>query len=355
MAAVIGSMLNRKQGSKRKGQQQQRRPLDRSELQPHRANITIKPFPQFPPKWLTGKEAEEAMKAKAAHETIKKILIGKELLHQKSKQSFDALSQISYNDDEDSGKGGLSNAYSAIYIGLILICIGIVITFVGLGEKGFKTLQLKLIGPILCIIGLTCIVLKVIQCTFPNLFVIPMAFRKKLGDKEKTSLMEKGDSKHSSGKSRNSRSKTKKGANSGEENEDGEKNNKHENNSQSTPKIIPSPRVTLQSSKKSVRPRSTIPNYIEASSDEDDFDPQRKWRKSDTALNQEVRKIMQVEPLSDVDAIIQNMTPASIKKKSATPPALLSSGESGAGENVKNQKKSMKEDEIVLNPRGLLL
>lgn len=86
--------------------------------------------------------------------------------------------------------------------------------------------------------------------------------RKKLGDKEKTSLMEKGDSKHSSGKSRNSRSKTKKGANSGEENEDGEKNNKHENNSQSTPKIIPSPRVTLQSSKKSVRPRSTIPNYI---------------------------------------------------------------------------------------------
>lgn len=35
-------------------------------------------------------------------------------------QSFDALSQISYNDDEDSGKGGLSNAYSAIYIGLIL-------------------------------------------------------------------------------------------------------------------------------------------------------------------------------------------------------------------------------------------
>jgi len=34
---------------------------------------------------LTGKEAQEALQRKAAHESIKKILGGKELLHQKSK------------------------------------------------------------------------------------------------------------------------------------------------------------------------------------------------------------------------------------------------------------------------------
>jgi hypothetical protein len=61
------------------------------------------------------------MKVKAAHETIKKMLHGKELLHQKSKASFDALSQISYQDNEgDEATKGFKNGDSAIYIGLIL-------------------------------------------------------------------------------------------------------------------------------------------------------------------------------------------------------------------------------------------
>lgn len=59
------------------------------------------------------------MRMKEAHETIKKMLIGKELLHQKSK-SFDAMSQISYQEnDDDLDKDDAGNAYNAIYIGLV--------------------------------------------------------------------------------------------------------------------------------------------------------------------------------------------------------------------------------------------
>ena len=34
-----------------------------------------------------------------------------------------------------------------LYVGLGMISIGLVMTFVGLGDKGFRTLELKLIGP----------------------------------------------------------------------------------------------------------------------------------------------------------------------------------------------------------------
>jgi hypothetical protein len=49
MAAVIGSMLKRKE-NKRKTVQ--RMTLDGDHLKPHVVNITIKPFPMYPPKWV---------------------------------------------------------------------------------------------------------------------------------------------------------------------------------------------------------------------------------------------------------------------------------------------------------------
>ena len=33
-----------------------------------------------------------------------------------------------------------------LYVGLGMVAIGLVITFVGLGDKGFQTVELKLIG-----------------------------------------------------------------------------------------------------------------------------------------------------------------------------------------------------------------
>ena len=39
------------------------------------------------------------------------------------------------------------NVNVLLYVGLGMGAVGLVITFVGIGEKGFKSLQLKLVGP----------------------------------------------------------------------------------------------------------------------------------------------------------------------------------------------------------------
>lgn len=59
----------------------------------------------------------------------------------------------SSSEDEDL-PGGLYGHQSAaanalLYVGLGTVAIGLVIAFVGTGEKGFKTLELRLIGPTL--------------------------------------------------------------------------------------------------------------------------------------------------------------------------------------------------------------
>ncbi|CAG7717280.1 unnamed protein product [Allacma fusca] len=148
--------------------------------------------------------------------------------------------------EDGSFETNLGPSYSAIYIGLVLVALGLVISFVGLGEKGFKTTELKLIGPVLCIIGFSCIILKIIQCNFPRLFEYSSYFKKAKKKVDQSTSVEKGLPNGTLKASSN----------------------------KSTPQIL-SPRVTLHSSKKSPRPRSTIPNYIEDSSDEDDFDPGR--------------------------------------------------------------------------------
>ena len=67
-----------------------------------------------------------------------------------------------------------------LYVGLGMISVGLVITFVGLGEKGFKTLELKLIGPSLVGCGVFFALLRVLFCTLPS------CCRSLLIDKKKT-------------------------------------------------------------------------------------------------------------------------------------------------------------------------
>lgn len=43
------------------------------------------------------------------------------------------------------GPSSFANAF--LYVGLGTVAIGLVISFVGTGEKGFKTVELRLIGP----------------------------------------------------------------------------------------------------------------------------------------------------------------------------------------------------------------
>ena len=64
---------------------------------------------------------------------------------------------------DDGGTGDI-----VLYCGLGMIMVGSVITVVGLGDKGFQTLELKLVGPIVvvggCVLTLVCILI----CTLPT-------------------------------------------------------------------------------------------------------------------------------------------------------------------------------------------
>ncbi|XP_071443664.1 uncharacterized protein [Hetaerina americana] len=59
--------------------------------------------------------------------------------------------------------GGAASAL--LYVGLGTVAVGLVISFVGLGEKGFKTLELRMIGPGLIVGGLLLCLLRVFLCT----------------------------------------------------------------------------------------------------------------------------------------------------------------------------------------------
>ena len=52
-----------------------------------------------------------------------------------------------------------------LYLGLGLVAIGLIITFVGLGEKGFRTVELKLVGPVLVGGGVVLVFVRIMLCT----------------------------------------------------------------------------------------------------------------------------------------------------------------------------------------------
>ncbi|XP_061390483.1 uncharacterized protein LOC133325777 [Musca vetustissima] len=75
------------------------------------------------------------------------------------------------SDDEDflgvlRGPSTFANAF--LYVGLGTIALGLVIAFVGTGEKGFKTVELRLIGPSLIGLGFICCLLRILFCICPS-------------------------------------------------------------------------------------------------------------------------------------------------------------------------------------------
>ena len=52
-----------------------------------------------------------------------------------------------------------------LYSGLGIIMLGLVFTVVGLGNRGFHTLELQLVGPIIIIFGLMLVLTRVFMCT----------------------------------------------------------------------------------------------------------------------------------------------------------------------------------------------
>ncbi|XP_055305702.1 uncharacterized protein LOC129570210 isoform X1 [Sitodiplosis mosellana] len=80
-------------------------------------------------------------------------------------------SSLGSSDDDDflgalRGPSSFANAF--LYVGLGTVALGLVIVFVGTGEKGFKTVELRLIGPSLIGIGLLCCILRIFFCICPS-------------------------------------------------------------------------------------------------------------------------------------------------------------------------------------------
>ncbi|XP_012255312.2 uncharacterized protein LOC105685622 [Athalia rosae] len=73
-------------------------------------------------------------------------------------------------DGHDFGRGGrrrgeVSAAVNTVlYAGLGTTALGLVISFVGTGEKGFQSSELRLVGPSLLCAGLLCCLLRVLLC-----------------------------------------------------------------------------------------------------------------------------------------------------------------------------------------------
>ncbi|XP_055852974.1 uncharacterized protein LOC129916825 [Episyrphus balteatus] len=106
------------------------------------------------------------------------------------------------SDDEDflgvlRGPSTFANAF--LYVGLGTIALGLVIAFVGTGEKGFKTVELRLIGPSLIGIGLICCILRILFCICPSHCISSSKkARKKQGNKvdaDHTTSLLRGESK----------------------------------------------------------------------------------------------------------------------------------------------------------------
>lgn len=79
----------------------------------------------------------------------------------------------SSSDEEDHVHSGRHHLYIQqqnslinllLYIGLCIISLGLIISFVGTGEKGFKTNELRLIGPCLLLVGSIFCGLRVLFC-----------------------------------------------------------------------------------------------------------------------------------------------------------------------------------------------
>ena len=55
-----------------------------------------------------------------------------------------------------------------LYIGLGMVAVGLVITFVGLGEKGFRTTEMQIIGPALVGGGVLLTIFRIFLCSLPG-------------------------------------------------------------------------------------------------------------------------------------------------------------------------------------------
>ena len=72
----------------------------------------------------------------------------------------------SISSDQEDEFDGL-NCNTILYTGLGLATVGLIITFLGLGGKGYRTLEVKMLGPGLVGVGMMLVVLRILFCGRP--------------------------------------------------------------------------------------------------------------------------------------------------------------------------------------------
>ncbi|KAJ3624420.1 hypothetical protein MTP99_018040 [Tenebrio molitor] len=149
----------------------------RAELPSHIATREIAPFPQYPPGFMCSQgraawqERERGRRCSLSEEARQHRIKQSEAHHRWMKRN--RIHDSTYgtgSDDEDffSVYHQSAAANALLYVGLGTTAIGSVIFFVGTGEKGFKTLELRLIGPTLIACGLLCCLIRVLLCACPS-------------------------------------------------------------------------------------------------------------------------------------------------------------------------------------------
>lgn len=107
--------------------------------------------------------------------------------------------KIEQLDNDDGVYTASSSANVVLYVGLGMIAIGLVITFVGIGDKGFRTLELKMVGPSLVVFGAFFAFLRILLCTIPSCCK-PCSSCCKSGEADTKSLIQSSNNKPGSAK-----------------------------------------------------------------------------------------------------------------------------------------------------------
>ncbi|XP_026729521.1 uncharacterized protein LOC113495123 [Trichoplusia ni] len=156
------------------------------ELPSNVATKSIAPFPRYPPtSWCAAGRAAWAEAAALSvggggagaggaarrcsvlgdHPGARKGQTGK--WHRNNRVRDASYGSSSDSDGElDGVPGDTWGVARLLYAGLGTLALGLVVYFVGTGDKGFKTPALRLVGPSLIIAGLACCVLRIFFCIF---------------------------------------------------------------------------------------------------------------------------------------------------------------------------------------------
>ena len=57
-------------------------------------------------------------------------------------------------------------SYTILFLGLGLITLGLATTFIGLGDKGYRTAEFRMVGPATVTLGIVLVLVKVFICMF---------------------------------------------------------------------------------------------------------------------------------------------------------------------------------------------